>query len=537
MCRHKEQPNMIRSKHYDMNNYRILVDMKTLSAISCHKYYHLRPRRAMSHHIFFSCFFVACLIVNFHTSVNAQQSLLSLEECVRLAQTQGPSADIARNAYRNRFHRYESFSAGLLPQISLEGTLPNITRAINSIPQPDGSLLFRSQSQAQSSAGINISQQIPLTGGQIFVGTSLSRIDLFGENASKLWSVSPFVLGISQPLFQLNTVSWNIREQDLMIDIARKQYHEAMEDIAMDAVARFFEVYLAQMNVENARLNVIINDSTYRLSQGRYTVGKIAENDVLQNELSLLNAQMSLSTAQLDVLNAKQNLALILGISGRDFSVQAPQNVNQLRIDSALALDMAFRHRSDVRSFELQKLSAERFTTQTSLQNSFNATLSATVGLNQTAQTVPNALDNLLDRQTFSLSIGMPLFQWGKASHDKEAAQAEEQRTLLNNNLQIHLLRQELTNHIQRMMLLEKQVIIAKKTEEIAQKRYEMTKNRYLIGKIDIKDVLLAQGEKDAALRTYAQTLRDFWTGYYRLRRLTLYDFEKSKVIEYDTQL
>lgn len=467
----------------------------------------------------------------------AQNTVLTLKECVRLAQTQGPSAEIARSAYRNRFHRYESFSAGLLPQFSLEGTLPNITRAINSIPQPDGSLLFRPQSQAQSSAGINISQQIPLTGGQIFIGSSMSRIDLFGENASKLWSVSPLVLGISQPLFQLNSVSWDIRQQEIMIDMARKQFHEAMEDIAMDVVARFFDVYLAQMNVENARLNVIINDSTYRLSQGRYTVGKIAENDMLQNELSLLNAQMSLSTAQLDVLNAKQNLTLLLGISTNNYTIESPQNSNVLRIDSALALEKALSNRSEIKNFELQKLNAERFTTQTTLNNSFNATLSATVGLNQTAQTVPSAFNNLLDRQTFSLQIGMPLFQWGRATHDKEAAQAEEQRTRLNNTLQIHLLRQELTNHIQRMILLDKQIIIAKKTEEIAQKRYEMTKNRYLIGKIDIKDVLLAQSEKDAAFRTYAQTLRDFWTGYYRLRRLTLYDFEEKKMIEYDTRM
>ncbi|MBK7986377.1 MAG: TolC family protein [Ignavibacteria bacterium] len=487
--------------------------------------------------MFFALYYGLALLLCSGLEVYAQNTVLTLKECVRLAQTQGPAAEIARSAYRNRFHRYESFTAGLLPQFSLEGTLPNITRAINSIPQPDGSLLFRSQSQAQSSAGINISQQIPLTGGQLFIGSSLSRIDLFGENASKLWSVSPLVLGISQPLFQLNTVSWNIREQEIMIDIARKQFHEAMEDIAMEAVARFFDVYLAQMNVENARLNVIINDSTYRLSQGRFTVGKIAENDVLQNELSLLNAQMSFSTAQLEVLNAKQNLAITLGISTNNYSIESPQNSNTVRIDSAIAMEIALRNRSEIRNFELQKLSAERFTTQTTLQNSFNATLSATVGLNQTAQTVPNALNNLLDRQTFSLSIGMPLFQWGKATHDKEAAQAEEQRTLLNSNLQIHLLRQELTNHIQRMMLLDKQIVIAKKTEEIAQKRYEMTKNRYLIGKIDIKDVLLAQSEKDAAFRTFAQTLRDFWTGYYRLRRLTLYDFEDKKVIEYDTRM
>ncbi len=466
--------------------------------------------------------------------IHAQKTSLTLEECVRLAHENGPASEIARSAYLSRFHRYESFHSGLLPQLSLQGTLPNIERAINSITQPDGSLIFRSQSQAQSSANLTISQQIPFTGGEVFVSSGLSRIDLLGDNPTKLWSVSPFVLGLRQPLFQLNNIEWNTREQNIGYDIAKKQFTEAMEDIALDAVARFFDVYLAQMNVENAQLNVIINDSTYRLSQGRYNVGKIAENELLQNELSSLNAQMALSSARIDLLNARQSLAIVLGVPHNQLpNVLPPDNVPSVSADSALALDAAARNRSDIRTIELQNVTATRTKVQTELNNGFNATISATLGLNQTAPTVPNALDNLLDRQTFSLNMSMPLFQWGRSSHENEAAIAEEQRAISSGNLQLLNFRQEITNHVQRMSLLEKQVGIAKKSGEIAQKRYDMTKNRYLIGKIDVKDLLLAQSEKDAALRTSTQTIRDFWTGYYRLRRLTLYDFVKRSDIEY----
>ena len=35
----------------------------------------------------------------------------------------------------------------------------------------------------------------------------------------------------------------------------------------------------------------------------------------------------------------------------------------------------------------------------------------------------------------------------------------------------------------------------------------------------------LAQREKDDARRGYIQTLQQFWTAYFNLRRLTLYDF------------
>jgi outer membrane protein TolC len=41
----------------------------------------------------------------------------------------------------------------------------------------------------------------------------------------------------------------------------------------------------------------------------------------------------------------------------------------------------------------------------------------------------------------------------------------------------------------------------------------------------------MAQNEKNEALNQYVQALRGYWTAHYRLRRLTLYDFESGQVI------
>jgi hypothetical protein len=49
------------------------------------------------------------------------------------------------------------------------------------------------------------------------------------------------------------------------------------------------------------------------------------------------------------------------------------------------------------------------------------------------------------------------------------------------------------------------------------------------IGKIQNDALYLAQGEKDAAVLANAQALRNYWTSYYHLRRVTLYDFEKKQ--------
>jgi len=47
----------------------------------------------------------------------------------------------------------------------------------------------------------------------------------------------------------------------------------------------------------------------------------------------------------------------------------------------------------------------------------------------------------------------------------------------------------------------------------MAQRRFDVSKDRYLIGKIDVTNLFLAQNEKDSARRSRIQTLWDFWAG------------------------
>ena len=63
-------------------------------------------------------------------------------------------------------------------------------------------------------------------------------------------------------------------------------------------------------------------------------------------------------------------------------------------------------------------------------------------------------------------------------------------------------------------------------------KRYDITKKRYILGKITITDLNLAQQEQDRSLVQYLNSLENFWIDYYTLRRLTLYDFKKNKKIK-----
>jgi outer membrane protein TolC len=110
---------------------------------------------------------------------------------------------------------------------------------------------------------------------------------------------------------------------------------------------------------------------------------------------------------------------------------------------------------------------------------------------------------------------------------------AEANRELVEVNVQQEEINfeQEILLQVMRFNMLKDQLLVAAKADTIAQKRFDVTKERYLIGKISITDLNLAVQEKDLARQAYINMLRTYWQSYYLLRRLTLYDFDKGEEI------
>ena len=77
----------------------------------------------------------------------------------------------------------------------------------------------------------------------------------------------------------------------------------------------------------------------------------------------------------------------------------------------------------------------------------------------------------------------------------------------------------------------ERNLRISAKADTVAQKRFDVAYSRYVIGRIGVDNLYIAQNEKDQAVNQYMQALRSYWTAYYRLRQVTLFDFEKGAPI------
>jgi outer membrane protein TolC len=469
-------------------------------------------------------------------STDGETIILTLDEAIRIAQRQSPAARIAMNRYQERSWAYRAFQAQLYPRLMLQGNVPGVNRTINPITQGDGTVLFQAQNQLRSSVNLAVTQGIPLTGGNLFVQSGINRVDLFMDNAANtiFYQSSPLLVGLNQPLFQFNNQRWNLRTEGLRNEITDRQYHESMEEVAIENTGRFFEVYIAKMNVDNARVNVAINDTIYTISGGRYDVGRIAENELLQSELALLNAETALANAELEYERAVRNLKLHLNLpQDVPLEVVPPVDVPQLAIDVDFAVAEALKNRSDRFAFDLREMEADREISRARHASRLSANMSASFGLNQRADNIPDVYRELLDQQTFNITFQIPIVQWGRASSELRAAEAQRREVETTIDLQWRSLEQDIYFQTLRFLQLQTQVALAAKADTIASRRFEVARNRYLIGNIDITNFQIAQSEKDNARFAYIRTLSDYWKSYYQFRRLTMYDFERHEEIGY----
>ncbi len=456
----------------------------------------------------------------------SSQRLYSLEECISLAQEKSPESAIAKKAFESVFWAYRSYRASLKPQVRLEVNSPGLVRSISSIIQDDGTQIFIPQNQASSSANLTISQEIASTGGSLSLISGLNRQDIFGTSGYTQYNSVPFILRLNQPLFGFNQLKWDKAVQPIRYQRAEKRYLEAIEDISIDICGKYFDLYIAQLQLENARLNERINDSIHKISQGRFRVGKIAENDLLQTELAALNAKASVKDAQLAVEKGSTDLAITLGLpEGMSFELVPPRELERAEIDVDFAVSQAINNRSNTLDFDLRQIEADRQLAQAKANARLAVNINASFGLNQAGATLSDAYSSPLDQQSASIGFVVPILQWGRGRASVESANVEVERVDEQIQLDMRRLLRELRFQVLDFMQLQDQFLLAKRSMDIAMRRFTVAKNRYLIGKIDITNLQIAQGESNSARDSYFRTLKQYWLSYYQLRRSTLYDF------------
>ena len=462
--------------------------------------------------------------------LNAQEGVdLTLQEVILLAQSESPQVKLAEIRKSNAYWTNQSFLADYKPQIDLGITFPQLNRAVNPITQNNGVDVFIEQSQMRSDMNLSLTQNITATGATVFASTGIQRLDIFETdiiNASTSYLSNPISFGFTQPLFAFNNLKWNKRIMPMMYEESKARFSEDLEAVANQAVLQFFDLMVAQLNLEAAYDRKEVADTLFLLGESRYSVGNIAETELLQLQMDVMRADSDIARNKLNQQNSNEALRNFLGIQETtNFNLSLPQDIPEVILDMELALSQSRANRSRIKELQRTLLEAERNVEETKAATSLSGEITGSVGITGFGDNFSDAYSSLLDQERIRLSLNIPIADWGKNKARFEIAKSNYDLTALNTQLETVNFEREVVLAVQSFQLVKDNVEIAKLSYETAQKRYDLTRKRYMIGKIDITDLTLAENEQENQRRNYVQAIREFWQAYYNIRGLTLYDF------------
>jgi outer membrane protein len=477
--------------------------------------------------------FLACVITSNGYSQKAVRKL-TLDDVIIIAKAQSPDALMAKHRFRSSYWQYRTYRAGYMPMLKFDGTLPDFSRSIDDITQPDGTEVFIRRQLSRTSMNLSLTQNIPFTGGQVFMSSNIQRIDNFDDTTFS-YLTTPLNIGIRQPIFEYNSFRWDRKIEPLRYEEAKRKYLEDMEQAAITATNLFFDLLLAQININIQLVNQANNDTLYQIAKGRYNIGTIAENELLQSELNLLNSNSNLEEARLDLDMKLFNLKSYLRIKDTlNIELIPPVNIYPMTVKVEEAIAEARSNRSDALSFERRLLEARSEVSKARLENRFSADLYAVYGLTQSGDYLNEAYNAPLNQEQIVLGLQIPILDWGLSKGKIKMAQSNEELTKTAVEQDRIDFDREIFINVAQFNMLQNQLIIASKSDTVAQKRYEVTKQRFLIGTINITELNIAQTDKDNNRKAYISTLHSYWSNYYQLRKLTLYDFIENKNITVD---
>lgn len=468
------------------------------------------------------------LINSQYITVSAQKTMvLDLKQTIALANDSSLEAFRTKNMYLSSYWEYRSYRANRLPSLTLNLTpaqyYRDITRRYDSDQDID---IYRSQQSFYSSGQLSLTQNFDLTGGTFSVDTDLGYMRSFGHNNYTQFTTIPLRIGYSQSLIGYNAFRWERKIEPLKYEKAKKEFLYNTEHVAEQATEHFFTLAMAQAEYDLARENAQNTDTLYDIGMQRFKIAAISNADLLTLRLDRVNAQNTLKNKQSALKRAMYSLATFLNMDKEtEIRVELPAKPQRIVIEESDAIAAARANNPNFLEMRQNVLEAEQQVDRTRQESRFNASLTASVGFNQVAESLRDAYSHPTQQELVSVSVSIPLIDWGVRKGKYNMAK---------NNLNVVR-----TSARQSEISIEEDVIMAvsdfnmqqdlmasaEEALDLSIMAYNETRQRFIIGRADINSLTLSLNRQQEAQRNYISALQSYWQNYYKIRKLTLHDF------------
>lgn len=459
------------------------------------------------------------------------QQGLTLEQALNVAAENSPSIKRTRLSLIRNQENLNAQNAALKSSFSL------VLNPISYTQNRDFNELisgWNSRRNTESFGNFTISQPIVFTDARISLNNRFGYYDSYSEytNTTSKGFSNNLSVSLDQPLFTYNRTKLQLKELELALENSQLNYAIQLLALEREVSQAFYYVYQQQQSHEISKQAYENMQLSYEVSRNKVDAGISPREEMFQAELNLATTRSDFENKMVSLENAKDEFKILIGMSLYEDVIVIPNiDVDTVTVDIAFAIDQGLANRMELRQREIEIESSQFDLIQTKSLNEFRGNLGLTLGLFGDNEKFKDVYENPTDNETVSLSLTIPLWDWGERKSRIKATEATIEAANISAEEQQNTIILDVRKVYRNLLNLQNQIEIARQSVENAQLTYDLNLEKYRNGDLTGMDLRLVQNQLSEKQLSYTNALISYKLELLNLKIQTLYDFEKREPV------
>lgn len=412
--------------------------------------------------------FISLIFILFNQNLKAQESLkITLDQALEIALTESNTIKIADMTVEKSGYAKKGSYASLYPNINVSSSYQR-TLLKQVMVMDMGGQAMEIKVGRDNNISISASASMPLVNASLWESLKLSALDV--------------ELAVEQA--RSSKVS--------MISQVKQAFYGVL--LAKESLAVMTQVY------DNAQAN-------YEKTLQRYNVGKASEVEKLRAQVSVMNAEPNVSSAENAVLLATWQLKAVMGLNlETDLEV-----VGELKDYTTELLTPFVREDNISNNSSLVQLDIQNRMLESNIRmqkKQYLPSLSASINYNYSA--MGDSELNWFPSSNAALSLNIPVFDGFQKHYNIKQSKISKDMLDVQRIDAERQIRIAIRNYNDHIALCVKNYIASNSTVEIAQKSYEISEKMYEVGKATLVELNDAQLALQQAQLTQATAIYEY---------------------------
>ena len=483
------------------------------------------------------------------TALNAEKKVLSLEEAITIALERSYEMKSLRLSLAQSEQNLIAARGRFKTNADLSIEAPNWNETVSEIAVAGSLPVFNTTGFTRYQGTFDINQPLP-TDGKFTLRSQAYHRDVstyrqdLDDDIKRSEVYSSVSLRFTQPLFAINQLKLGLKNANLSYERTTQRFRRSELDIVYNVTQSFFALYQATRRHEISRDNLNQQQELFDLARKKYEAGLIPEVEALQMEVDLAESRDALLSAEGSLQRMEDSFKQLIGLKLTDaVSVRTDFDIEQITVDLERAIALAMKHRTELREaqidIELARINVKEADARSEMRGDVAAFYDIT-GVSDAnnpygspwSDLWNSSLDDMERRPhnrgvTFTLSV--PLWDWGVNAAEVQSAKASLQTSELTLEEQKKTIQRQVREVVLRLREAENRVQVLRKNQEVAQRAFDITLERFNNGDITSSDLALDRNRLTQAKTSYLDAYVDFKLAVADLRRKTMWDFATNQ--------